>query len=762
MNNLAYTFRTKLAFMKHYYLLCILCLVTLNSKATELDSLKALLPIKSGKEKAILLSRISDICDENDVYFYAKACYDLSLSIPYQEGITDGLHNMGVYYQIINKHDSALHFLRQAEARKISGNESQERKNYTQVALVTSYTEQGKYQIAESLLDRLLLTVPTSEAFSYSELLNQKGYIRTQVGDFKNSISPFIKSYELKYKMDNIHGAIVCLMNIANSYNEMNEYAQVRNYYLRALKLNNNQDQKLQAAIMNGLGVAYLKMDNYAKALAYNDSSITRSKSTHSYQTLASNYLNRGELFAYLKEYDIALKCYHQSIQVAKDHNLIQQFAITYNNIGQSYVKKKDFTKAYKYYQLGKNYAQKYQDLKVESMIQSNIAIYYYEQKKKDSAYMTLKQSIPLFQQINNSMGLANIYLNLGQWYIKDEDIENAEKYALLGLELSKKIDKPSYVVKATGLLAEIYAKQKNYKSAYEMQAMMARKSDSIHSDTTRIKILKQEFNEQLDSTKKTNKVEVQFFKHLVANQRIIFLIILLVVVVLFGILFSKFRNKKKKKEHDLEIELMVKRLGILQSQLNTHFNSNILQTISNYIGENKNELAEEISGKFAKLNRMVLRYADQKSITIEDEIEFLKLYIEVGRIRLRYPCTYDIQSNAKECHNTTHIPVMMLQPLVENCIAHGFPEKTTAGHIQIEFFLDEDVVMVKITDNGDAKINSSTNLSNPSMSSQLLNERIDLYRQIYNNKVSMQTTLRDATPSGNGFEVEIKLPILT
>ena len=137
--------------------------------------------------------------------------------------------------------------------------------------------------------------------------------------------------------------------------------------------------------------------------------------------------------------------------------------------------------------------------------------------------------------------------------------------------------------------------------------------------------------------------------------------------------------------------------LKMLQSQINPHFLYNTLDTILWLSELNENEAVIKVTSALGKLLRFSLS-TDLDFVNIMDEIEHVKNYLEIQKIRYEDMLVYEIDSidNLKDAF----IPKLIIQPIVENAIYHGL-RPNGGGKINISFeSLDNDIIII-VSDNG-------------------------------------------------------------
>ena len=169
-----------------------------------------------------------------------------------------------------------------------------------------------------------------------------------------------------------------------------------------------------------------------------------------------------------------------------------------------------------------------------------------------------------------------------------------------------------------------------------------------------------------------------------------------------------------------------------LRAQMNPHFIFNSLNSINWYIVKADPASASLYLTRFAKLIWLILDHTEAKSIALSDELEALKLYIEMERLRFDEAFSYEICIAGKVYAETAMVPPLILQPYVENAIWHGLLHLPKPGHLRIEIGQVGDCLTCAIEDNGigrnaAAELHSKSATKAKSMGSKLTEERIKL-----------------------------------
>lgn len=203
-----------------------------------------------------------------------------------------------------------------------------------------------------------------------------------------------------------------------------------------------------------------------------------------------------------------------------------------------------------------------------------------------------------------------------------------------------------------------------------------------------------------------------------------------------------------------------------LSSQMNPHFIFNCMNAIQKSIVTNEIEKASLLLTDFASLIRMVLQNSTQPTISLSNEIELLEQYLKLEQNRLSDSFEYQINIDENLSFDFIEIPNMMLQPLLENAIWHGFRNISYKGKIIITFSKDDNLIRCIILDNGIGRVKAATYISktNPKVShaTNLIQNRIDMLNYAPTNSIGHFeiVDLYDEMQQPIGTKAIIDLPI--
>lgn len=224
---------------------------------------------------------------------------------------------------------------------------------------------------------------------------------------------------------------------------------------------------------------------------------------------------------------------------------------------------------------------------------------------------------------------------------------------------------------------------------------------------------------------------------------------------------------EKEKKLAGLEQQKTALEMQALRAQMNPHFIFNSLNSINNFILANDRLQASAYLNKFSRLVRLILQNSQASFISLESELEALKLYLELEALRFSYHFEYKITVATELDIEGLKVPPLIIQPYVENAIWHGLMQKEDKGRLDIEVSQEDDYLFFKIADDGIGRRAAADRASksatrHKSMGVKITADRITMLQSL-NGTVSPVTIIDLLHPdgSGAGTEVLIKIPVI-
>jgi two-component system, LytTR family, sensor kinase len=148
----------------------------------------------------------------------------------------------------------------------------------------------------------------------------------------------------------------------------------------------------------------------------------------------------------------------------------------------------------------------------------------------------------------------------------------------------------------------------------------------------------------------------------------------------------------------NLERELAKARLENLRLQLQPHFLFNTLNAVSSVMYEDVGK-ADAMLARLSEFLRVVLTTSEAQEITLDEELEIERMYLDVMKARLEN--ALELRIVADPDTRMARVPPLILQPVLENCVRHGMPGACADFEVRISAVRSGDMLEMRISDNG-------------------------------------------------------------
>jgi len=178
-----------------------------------------------------------------------------------------------------------------------------------------------------------------------------------------------------------------------------------------------------------------------------------------------------------------------------------------------------------------------------------------------------------------------------------------------------------------------------------------------------------------------------------------------------------------------------------LRAQMNPHFIFNSLNSINHFILRTESKTASNYLTRFSRLIRMVLVNSQKPLISLEEELEMLRIYLDMERLRFKNSFDYFIVCKNEINTETVLVPPLILQPFCENALLYGLMHKEKKGNLKIDLNWSDETLECAISDDGigrerAAALNGKSTDKKESMGLQITSQRLALI----NNGVDVHT----------------------
>lgn len=358
-------------------------------------------------------------------------------------------------------------------------------------------------------------------------------------------------------------------LNIATSYNSLNDYVNSIQYALKALKIFEQlKDYNGQGRVLNLLGISSSAQKDYKEALKYFKEYNALVKNIRDTVEIATSYNNIGSTYQQLNKPDSAIYYLKLSSQLHLKKGNINGLGSNYENIGGIYNDKKDFRNALTYFQ----------------------------------------KSLSAYSKNGNRKFMSHSYFNIGLVYKQLKDTINAVSWLNKAIKLANEVGEKEILAEAHEKLSEINAADNEYKNAYINLMKSSLTNDSI-LNINRNKVI-EELKTKYEVDKKTliiknHETEIINQKLKIQNRNI--LLFIAFVIILLGSLFTYLiiNRRKLKAKAALQNEIIKQQDIASKAILNAEERERrrIAGDLHDGVGQMLSAALMNLNGLFAKLN---------------------------------------------------------------------------------------------------------------------------------------------------------------
>ena len=240
-------------------------------------------------------------------------------------------------------------------------------------------------------------------------------------------------------------------------------------------------------------------------------------------------------------------------------------------------------------------------------------------------------------------------------------------------------------------------------------------------------------------------------------------------LLMLWNIIYFFYQNQQRNKRQEqdkatLKLQTIELEAKALRAQMNPHFVFNCLNSIKSLIQQNETEKSVTYLTTFSKLIRTLLNNADKKLISLYDEIETCKLYLQLEAMRFDTKFSYAFDIDDTIDLKSIQIPALIIQPFIENAIWHGIVPRNTGGQVSLNVLRKDGVVEVVIDDDGIGREASKQNraasgLTHQSKGVNLTQSRLELNNLLQQRQAELETIdKKDENDKATGTTVIIRI----
>ena len=509
-------------------------------------------------------------------------------------------------------------------------------------------------------------------------------------------------------------------------------------------------------------------------------------KSISTYQSLdkesLSNYektiLLEGIGDAYLKmqNFTKAISSYQEGLAVAKQHLIAPKITDLNSKIAQAYNQKGEKEKAKTYYNNSLNLAAKENKKRV---VEEQIQVAEFNSANEDyiDEIALRKKAIEGIKDIEKDSIIPNESpitsqkqnYKIGNAYLLQNDLDSAITYFEKSKEEADEKGDLDVKMNSTRKLSEVNFRSGNiekgiaYSEEFEnvVDELYAQKVQEISQAARRSRSIAEQQNRitSLESDRALSKSKYELTQERNKSQQ---LIIYSLIGGLLLLLVTAYFMYKYIKQQRLANNLLA--LKSLRSQMNPHFIFNALNSVNSFIASNDERTANKYLSDFSQLMRSVLENSEEDFIPLKKEVELLELYTKLEHFRFQDKFDYSIIVDESIDVEEFQIPPMLLQPYIENAVWHGLRYKTEKGHLRIAIKpRSKDEITITITDDGIGRerskaLKTTNQKKQNSKGMNNIKKRVAILNEMYKDKVDVTIEdYQDLNDAGTKVVVTLK-----
>ncbi len=596
----------------------------------------------------------------------------------------------------------------------------------------------------------------------------------------KNSLGFFEKTND----KDGIDTIYYYLFNDAFSQCRFEEAMDYSEKYYSAAIQKNDQDEIFNS--LSGMFALNRQMGNYEKSFSYAQQLYEIAIKSENKNWIASSLWDLAELYKLIEDYPNALNYYRKVREISggetKEDRIRADRDIWFNiELAEVFSLMHEFDSAWHYYDLFKPDNDAYNRVYQVSTGECYLLQGKFEQAEKNfqsglEGHIKKKE---VYEVMRTLLDLANVNLALN-------NSPAALRFGREGLDIALQTHVNQFIRDGYQILSEAFDRLHQTDSSNYFFRKYTVVKDVVLNDKTKGKFAAYNYELRISLMNNEKQIQqIQLQKETWLKNILMASIILLILLATIFFRNLLLKRRYEARQHELaENELRIQKLEVekskaellqqqselemkaLRAQMNPHFIFNCLNSINRFIIGHDPEKAADYLTKFAKLIRIVLEMSGKPFIPLTEELNCLKLYMDLEILRFEKPFIYEIHCNEIE-KSSVMIPSLLIQPFVENAIWHGLhPDEERNGKITINLNMENDMLHCEVADNGVGRFHLLNLKGNGSGTRKSLGIALTEHRLRLSNPTHPEATgiifqdLKDESGKNTGTCIHIRIPV--
>ncbi len=611
------------------------------------------------------------------------------------------------------------------------------------------------------------IKIEHADSLVVDQLIQRSEAFFKETGTKAEPFGPFLReAIEIAERRNLIYQQCVINNTLGKRFRNRALYGEAMKYHQKALSLALiTNDKGLLADVYNQIGVVYRRTDDNAMALDMHFKALRIAEQAKDTFNISVSINSIGNVNYNLGRYHTAIEYFLRSLEMSEIMDNTLGLAINYNNIGDCWLKLNEPDSALYYHFLSLDFNSRIGSRIGQSICFNSIGAVYIAKGEPAKALEYLDKSLRINRKIGDLMQVSISLCKIGETHLSLNNLAMAQIFLTESFEMASKIGSKFQAEETARLLSRLFEKEGEHKKALEYFKVSSVYKDSILNEKNMYHLTTMEA--VLESDMQREKIlllnqEAQEQISVLKGQRLVYLMFtsilaILAVVAVLLIYQYRLRNKYRNLKHQQRL---------LRTQMNPHFIFNALSAIQVYILENDIPKSTRFLTDFASLMRLVLRSSNQDYISLKEEAQILKYYLELQILRFAVPFNYYVEMDSYMEPENIVVPPMITQPFVENAIEHGLKLIDKGGLLFVRFKKLGKQLIVEVEDNGigieAAKALDNKNKHHESMALKITRERLDVIQKDSGGKAGLEIIdKKNINPFDRGTIIKIILPFV-
>jgi len=472
------------------------------------------------------------------------------------------------------------------------------------------------------------------------------------------------------------------LNTIGMTWRFQSEFAKAIQAYEKSIPLLEAvQDRSSLAEVYKNMGDVYRLQSDFPKAidcitksLALAEAAGDKRREADAYVCFSTIYYMTSDDLAKTEEYLLKAKPLYESI------NHEEGLSFVYSNLSLIYYEEKNYSKALEVIEKCLKIQEKRSDLFGAATSFHNRANILGELGRYEEALKNYAREVAIFKQIGDQEGLSDAYSSMGELWFKQKKYPEAIRLCQEALQIAVAMGGNNVSeANACECLYNAYSGQGDYQKALEFLERLSSVKDSLQRSETAEKLKQMELEREtvadsLEREKEKFRMEQTLRrKDQTAGWLIAGGLGAVSVALAFWVRMLYFRRRSQEmqvRSEALEKQQLLNEIDLLKTQVNPHFLFNSLSILTSLVHVNA-DLSEQYIEQLARSYRYILEQKDQMLVTLRTELDFIRSYAFL--LKIRFENKFDLQINLpEEDLERLKIAPLTLQLLVENAVKHN------------------------------------------------------------------------------------------